>query len=191
MIFGDDIDLMHNALQLFGQLFKDLLLASLLSQKKLSEEATSRRDALVAKRKIVAGDPLVGSMAQQTISKVISGQRPTPGQLRIWLDFVKEWLQNPEIQAELRKNNLPIPDLNEDFRKALYRLALYGTPDEIEKAYKDWKDVDLLEGHQPLQHHSTYNLPLMKQRMEQETDTNLRRITEGHIRQVRKAELQH
>jgi hypothetical protein len=31
----------------------------------------------------------------------------------------------------------------------------------------------------------------MKQRMEQETDTNLRRITEGHIRQVCKAELQH
>lgn len=191
MIFGDDIDLMHNALQLFGQLFKDLLLASLLSQKRLSEEATSRRDALVAKRKIVAGDPLVGSMAQQTISKVISGQRPTPGQLRIWLDFVKEWLQNPEIRAELRKNNLPILDLNEDFRKALYRLALYGTSDEIAKAYKDWKDVDLLQGRPPVQHHSTYNLPLMKQRMEQETDTNLRRITESHVHQVHKAELQH
>jgi hypothetical protein len=191
MLSQDDIELMHKALELFGQLFKDLLLASILSQKKLSEEATRLRDEFVSKRQMVPGDPLVGGMTQQTISKVTTGQRPTPGQLRIWLDIVKDWINNPAIRAELIKNNLPIPDLNEEFERALWRLALYGTIDEIEGAYKAWKDVDLLEGRPPVQHHSTYNLPLIKQKMEQETDTNLLRITDGHIRQVRKPELQH
>lgn len=161
----DDIGLMHQAQKLFGKLLDQLMLASLLSQYQLSREATARRDALIAEDRISRGDPLLGSMAQQTISNVIAGQRPTYGQVDIWLGVIKDWYQSQEMLDKVASVGLPKPQpFTAQLEKNMWRLALFGTKNEIKAAYNKCKNLDLLQGRPIVISRQTMKLPTFKNR---------------------------
>jgi hypothetical protein len=164
---NDIVDLIHRAPKLFGQLLDQLMLASLLSQHQLSKEATARRKKLIDDGKISPGDPLIGGMTQQTISNVTAGQRPTYGQVGIWFDVIRDWYRSPKMFEKVAKAGLPEPvPFTAALEKNMWRLALFGTMDEIKEAYEQCKDLDLLEDRPVIQSHRTMNLPTFKNRQE-------------------------
>lgn len=174
---ADDIELMHQAQKLFGKILDQLMLASLLSQYQLSREATTRRDALIAEGRISRGDPLIGSMAQQTISNVIAGQRPTYGQVNIWLDVIKDWYQSQEMLDKIASVGLPKPQpFTAQLEKNMWRLALFGTKNEIKAAYKKCKNLNLLQGRPIVTSHSTMNLQTSKNRQDVNVPKSSRHI---------------
>lgn len=179
-----DIDLIHQACGLFGKLLDQLMLASLLSQHRLSKEATARRNALIAEGRISRGDPFIGSMAQPTISNVIAGQRPTYGQVGIWLDVIKDWYQSPKMFEKVAKAGLPDPlPFTDELEGDMWRLALFGTKDEIKAAYKKCKDLDLLEDRRVVPSYRTMNL-----KNRQETGPNTDKLPAINIRNFQACE---
>lgn len=161
---ADGIELMHQAPKLFGKILNQLMQASLLSQSQMAKKATVRRDALIEQGKISRGDSLLGSMVQETISKVVLGQqRPTYGQVGIWLDVVREWYQSQEMLDKVKKAGMLTPHpFTDDLEKNMWRLALFGTKNEIKAAYEKCKDLDLLKDRHAVTSHSTVNLQASK-----------------------------
>jgi hypothetical protein len=139
--------ILHDAPKVFSRLFNQLMLGCFISQSELSRKATAVRKSLIDDGVVARGDSLIGSQAQQTIDNVTDGdQRPTHGQLRIWLDAIEDWCNDSAAMlAKIAKIGVPKPRYPREIETDLYRLALFGTFDEIKDAYEKWKDVSLLE----------------------------------------------
>lgn len=139
--------ILHDAPKVFSRMFNQLMLGCFISQSELSRKATAVRKSLIDDGVVARGDSLIGSQAQQTIDNVTDGdQRPTHGQLRIWLDAIDDWCDDSDgMLAKIAKIGVPKPRYPREIETDLYRLALYGVIDEIKAAYEKWKDVSLLE----------------------------------------------
>jgi hypothetical protein len=139
--------LLHDAPKVFSRVFAQLLLWCSLSQKDLAVRATAIRDSMVAKGEISKRDSVIGSQAQPTISNVMDGQqRPTHGQLLLWLEVVRDWCNdNPDMLAKIARLGVHKPDYPSAIEDDLYRLALFGTISEISGAYEYWKDLHLFD----------------------------------------------
>jgi hypothetical protein len=139
--------LFKQAPKVFSRMFNQLMLGCYISQGELSRKATAIHNQMKADGSLEKGDSL-GSMAQPTISNVLDGQqRPNHGQLMLWLDVIAEWCDDsPDMLEKIAKiEGAQKPRYPEEIEDDLYRLALYGTIDEIEEMYDKWKDVSLLE----------------------------------------------
>lgn len=139
-------DLLHRAPKVFSAMFEHLLLGCFISQGELSRKATALRETLIKNGNIARGDSLIGSQAQQTISNVLDGQqRPTQGQLLLWLHVIRDWCNDsPDMLAKIERINVPKPRYPAEVEQDFYRLALFGSIDEIREAYEYWKDASLL-----------------------------------------------
>ena len=138
--------LLKQAPKVFSRMFEQLMLGCFISQGELSRKAIAIHNALKRDGTLKKGNSL-GSMAQPTISYVIDGtQRPGQGQLLLWLEVIRQWCNDsPEMLAKIAKIGVPKPRYPREVEQDLYRLALYGTIDEIYEAYEYWKDYSLLE----------------------------------------------
>lgn len=190
--------LLHNAPKLFSRLLEQLMLASILSQGQLSREATAFRQGLIDQGLMELGDPLIGSMHRTTINNIIAERLPTYGQVWIWLRMIKNWYANPQMKEDLKKYNLPEPEIDDEIWKDMQRLALHGTLEEIDEAYKRRENLDLLEDRPVIRDPRTYFLPSMKQKLEQETDHDMRSWPNtdeislaDHIRSLKSQQHQH
>jgi hypothetical protein len=147
--------ILHDAPKVFSRMFNQLMLGCFISQSELARKATATRQSLIDDNVIARGDKLIGSQAQQTIDNVTDGdQRPTHGQLRIWLDAIADWCEDsPAMLAKIAKIGVSKPRYPREIERDLYRLALFGTFDEIKKAYEKWKDLSLLEYLEEMRHY--------------------------------------
>lgn len=178
------IDLIHEAPRLFGRLLDELCKRAGLHQAHLSKLADAVRKELIATGVILPGDSLIGSMYQPAISRVMSGeQRPTYGQVLIWLDVIRDWYKSDQLRracktVELEYNiEMDIPEFEPWLETHLWNLALFGKPHEIAASYEECKNLRLLDENLPsLIDARTSNLPTVRQKrqeLEKQTDINL------------------
>lgn len=142
-------DLLHEAPKVFSRMFNQLMLGCFISHRELARKGAAFKQELVDAGKIKKSDSIIGAQYPQTVDSVAdSDQRPTHGQLRFWLDAIADWCNDdPGMLAKIAKIGPPAqkPRYPHEVEQDLYRLALYGTIDEIEDAYERWKDFSLLE----------------------------------------------
>ena len=172
------IRLIHEAPKLFGRLLEELCRKAGLHQAHLSKKADAIRKQFIDAGVILPGDPLIGSMYQPAISRVMSGeQRPTYGQVLIWLRVIKEWYVSPELKRackiiEIDHNiEMPIPRFDEDLEQDLWYLALFGRPSDIVGAYKRRKNYHLINEDLPsLTDARANNLPTVRQKRQEKEE---------------------
>jgi hypothetical protein len=150
------IELLRKAPRRFSELLDQLCTAAGLSQARLSREAKQIRKHFIEEGLIAPRDPLIGSMEQPTISSVISGaQAPTYGQVWIWLKAIRTWYESPRLVEKCKQIEseyhieMPVPQFDHKLEMDLWRLALFGTPDEIINAYNRTKNLNLLDENLP------------------------------------------
>ena len=134
--------LIKHAPPVFSRMFKQLLLACFISKEELSRRSVALRDTL-------QDGGSLGSMARPTIVYVINNQqRVSQIQLLVWFGALKQWCDDdPVMLATIDKIDPPVrkPRFPDEIEGDFYRLALFGSPDEIDKAYERWKDYSLFD----------------------------------------------
>lgn len=172
------IHLIHEAPKLFGRLLEELCMKAGLHQAHLSKKADIIRKQFIDNGVILPGDPLIGSMYQPAISRVMSGeQRPTYGQVLIWLHVIKKWYVGPELRkackiVEIEYDiEMPVPQFDGDLEQDLWYLALFGKPSDIVQAYERRKNYHLLNDNlPPLIKTRANNLPTVRQRRQEKEE---------------------
>lgn len=115
---------------LFGLLLSFLCEKAGISQNKLGKMSEQHRRHLKAS-KYIYPKSITGAVDQSGISRGISAERPLSyGQVYIWLHVLKEIFESKEYKTG---NDF---EFTKDLEADMWRLALFGTPEEVYFAYK-------------------------------------------------------
>jgi transcriptional regulator with XRE-family HTH domain len=132
------------ARELFGSLLKLLCRRAGITQDKLERDSRAYREELIA-RGLLQDDNNSGSMNQSAISRVMKGiQPPTYDQVRIWLEVIDRVYKSDKFREICNNIGWPYKDFfTKELKIDMYRLALFGTPEEVVAAYEQWEDLPL------------------------------------------------
>jgi hypothetical protein len=128
---------------LFGTLLKIICKRAGITQDKLEEDSRNYCDYLLNTGYIHHIDE-IGSLGQSAISRVINGsQPPTYNQVYIWMYVIRQVYESQEYKQACLDLDLIPNDFPRDLETDMYRLARFGTPEEIVTAYERRKDMPM------------------------------------------------
>lgn len=135
---------------LFGSLLKLLCRRAGITQQKLESDSKDYRKDLI-QFGFLRHDEETGSMNQSVISLVMKGlQPPTYAQTCIWLDVIDRVYKSEKYREICREIGWPYANFfSKDLKTDMYRLASFGTPEEIVEAYERRKSLLLQDSKLP------------------------------------------
>jgi hypothetical protein len=125
-----------NARKIFGLLLSLLCDKANISQRELGRRSESYRNYLIKNRHIQHAYS-TGGIQQSAICRAVKGEFPlTYSQVFIWLHLLREVFESDEYKA-----GKPAFNFSRQLEIDMWRLALYGTPDEVTAAYRKYEHM--------------------------------------------------
>ncbi len=126
---------------LFGPFLKQVCLRVGLTQPYLEKKGQAKFEELLAEGRVSID--VQGSLLQQSISQVITGQQPVSyWQLLIWSMVIEEHYNSALVKNYFEKKGYELPLFTPEIKEALWRLAGYQPPEAIEQAILDFSGFD-------------------------------------------------